>query len=63
MAACSCGAKATDRWTLHLCADGNRKRVLRLCRKCDIALNRHVLTLLGDPRRDAKMARYETKAN
>lgn len=58
MANCHCGEKAVERWTLNLCADGGRKRVLRMCSACDAALNDHVLMLLGDKRRVQKMDRY-----
>lgn len=58
---CQCGRKASATWRLNLCADGGRKRVLRLCAVCDVALNLHVLTLLGDPRRGEKMKRYAAR--
>jgi hypothetical protein len=58
MANCHCGEKANTSWTLNLCADNRRKRVLRLCQACDNALNDQVLMLLGDKKRVQKMDRY-----
>ena len=46
-------------WTLRLCANAGRKRVFRLCRMCDIAINRHMLIVMGDENVNAKMRRYE----
>lgn len=49
-----CGAKAEHQW--QVCADGNVWRPL--CRPCDVALNRLVLTWMGDAEVEAKMAVY-----
>lgn len=59
---CSCGQKAVARWDLHVCADGGRKRVLRLCQQCDYRLNQHILTLLSDPHVGEKMKRYSQRS-
>lgn len=49
-----CGEPSMFQW--QLCAD---KRLYRtLCRGCDIALNRLVLTWVGDPDMEKKMAAY-----
>lgn len=49
------------KWDLNVCADNNRRRVFHLCTTHDIAMNRRILTLLGDPKLDQKMAAYEAK--
>lgn len=55
-----CGAsKATERWTVQVCAD---KRVVRrkwLCVACDVALNALVLAFFNDPAAGDKVARYK----
>lgn len=57
-----CGeGKAKHAWTLWACADGGRKRVFRLCEKCDIELNRRVLRFFNDPAAAAKIAAYRKK--
>ncbi len=58
MKRCSCGNVAVHQWPLRLCSDGRIKRVLHLCALCDIALNLHMLRLLGDPQAGAKAADY-----
>jgi len=49
--------KATS-WTVALCANGGRRRRIFLCRPCDIAINRHMLIVMGDPDVNEKMERY-----
>lgn len=46
------------RWTVSLCANGGRKRVFYLCNPCDVAINRHMLIVMGDTKVNMKMARY-----
>jgi len=58
MKRCSCGNIASAEWPLQLCADGGTERTLHLCTICDIALNLHMLRLLGDPEAGAKAAAY-----
>lgn len=48
-------------WDIKLCADKRRRRVFRLCPGCDIALNAHMLAVMGDPKRKEKMQRYQEK--
>ena len=54
-------AKELCKWDIALCADGRRKRVFRLCVACDIALNRHMLVVMGDKNAAIKIAKYEAK--
>lgn len=49
-----CGRPSSQQWAI--CADGNRPR--GLCTACDVELNRLVLTWVGDPDAEAKMAAY-----
>ena len=53
--------KARHRWAVQACADGRKKRSRWLCDEHDIALNRMVLTFLGDGAANAKLAAYEAK--
>lgn len=57
---CAAQAKPRDmlRWELRLCADGRRKRVFKVCIPCDIALNGHMLAVMGDKDGAAKLERY-----
>ena len=44
MTRCShCRKRAVVHWTLTLCADGSRKRLMHLCGDCDALLNEIVL--------------------
>ncbi len=45
--------------TWHVCADGNRQRIL--CLRCDILLNTLVLRWARDPRATQKLERYARK--
>lgn len=58
MSLCSCGNVAVAGWTFHLCADRGEKRTLHQCIICDVALNLHILRLMGDPDAGAKAAAY-----
>ncbi len=49
-----CGAKSRFQW--NACADGNLWRPL--CLECDIAINLLVLTWIGDPDAESKVASY-----
>lgn len=49
-----CGQPAAHQW--QACADGRLYRPL--CLECDIALNLLVLTWMGDPDAEAKVAEY-----
>lgn len=50
-----CGCPSEYQW--QICADGNQYR--GICLQCDIALNRLVLTFMGDKDIEAKMSAYE----
>lgn len=52
-----CGALGVFQW--NACADGNLWRPI--CLECDVALNLLVLTWLGDPDAEAKVAEYARK--
>lgn len=49
-----CGDPARFQW--NACADGNLWRPL--CARCDVELNRIVLTWIGDPDADEKITAY-----
>jgi hypothetical protein len=58
----NCGAKGfVYVWEIKLCADGRRRRVFRLCPGCDVALNAHMLSVMGDSKRKEKIERYQEK--
>jgi hypothetical protein len=45
-------------WTLRACAEGRKKRVIRLCAACDVDLNRLVLAFANIANVDSIIARY-----
>lgn len=49
---------ALNRWVIRLCANQRRKRVFHLCDECDVALNFHMLNVMGDPKAQEKIDRY-----
>lgn len=60
----SCGARGRVYvWEIKLCADGRRRRVFRLCPGCDVALNAHMLSVMGDANRKEKTDRYQEKVH
>jgi hypothetical protein len=60
----NCGAKGfVYVWEIKLCADGRRRRVFRLCTGCDVALNAHMLSVMGDPRAKKKASKYAAKVH
>lgn len=50
--------KASNTWTLWVCADGRKRRVRRLCDRCDVRLNALILRYFGDPAASSKIAEY-----
>lgn len=58
----SCGASGKVYvWEIKLCADRRRRRVFRLCPGCDVALNAHMLAVMGDPSAKEKIKAYADK--
>ena len=63
---CSCchvRSPKVFRWDIQLCADRRRRRVFRLCPSCDVALNAHMLGVMGDPKAKEKAQAYAKKAH
>lgn len=57
-----CRAPGADNtWDLAACADAGRKRVFRLCHKCDVALNLLVMEFFGVANAKAKIAAYAAR--
>ncbi len=52
---------ATETFTMRMCADGRRKRKVRLCPPCDALLNRTILEFVGLPGAQEKLAQYEAQ--
>jgi hypothetical protein len=50
--------RAATSWDLRACAEGRKKRVIRLCDPCDIALNRLVLEFANVAQVDRVIAEY-----
>ena len=58
----SCGVRGQVYvWEIKLCADRRRRRVFRLCPGCDVALNTHMLAVMGDTGAKEKIKVYAEK--
>lgn len=49
---------AENTWRVQACADGRRRRVVKLCEPCDVKANQWMLTFFRVPGAEAKLQEY-----
>lgn len=50
--------KATEQWSVSVCATGNQRLWVPVCTECDIEFNRDTLAFIRHPEADALMTEY-----